>query len=155
MSEPKNKPPEGGGEPVPTVQERLTPVRLAELTGNLTYSHPARTSAANANGDPKAAYCLADYLTARGVSSADEARDHGCAFSALHAAAAQLHGWAAHEHHGKEPFTLTIDQYKAALDAAGKGGAPHAPACSEHLPEAHKAAAKAAAEAAKAEKGTK
>lgn len=135
MGEPKNKPPSGGGEPVPTTQatktlleraqtgERFTPAQLAELTGNTITLKPNIT------------FGGAPFESVR--------------YSALHQGAAQLHGWAAHEHHGKEPFTLTLDQYIKALEAAGNGGAPYAPACSEHLPTAHKAAAEAAAKTQK------
>lgn len=62
--------------------------------------------------------------------------------SALHAAAAALHGWLDHRHHAGEPMRLTDDEYKAALKAAtrpprGKNKLePHRPALSEHCPHA-------------------
>jgi hypothetical protein len=39
-------------------------------------------------------------------------------YSWQHAAAAQLHGWAAHEHHAGAPIALTREDYEAALKAA-------------------------------------
>lgn len=38
----------------------------------------------------------------------------------FHAAAAALHGWLEHEHHEQKPILLTVDDYKAALQAASK-----------------------------------
>ncbi|MEN6535501.1 MAG: hypothetical protein ABFD89_17690 [Bryobacteraceae bacterium] len=146
MLEPKNKPPGGGGEPALNTQEKqpaktlegleksdelLTPNELAALTGNTVALTPNVTF----GGAPP----------------------ESVGFSALHKGAAQLHGWAAHEHHGKEPFALTLKDYQAALKAAGSGLASHEPACSKHIPVAHKAAAEQAKKRAEelAKKGDK
>jgi len=70
------------------------------------------------------------------------------AYSWQHAAAAQLHGWNAHEHHAGSPIQLSRADYEAALAAASAPVAtlmpngltrtvyePHKPALSPHAPK--------------------
>ena len=113
--------------------EKLTPSQLAELSENIIELRP--TVAFGGNEHPTSAY------------------------SAFHEGAAQLHGWAAHAHHGKDPLTLTLEDYKKALEAAAKGEAPHEPACADStvLPKAHQQRIEAAkaSKAAAAQKGNK
>lgn len=54
--------------------------------------------------------------------------------TAAHMAAAQLHGWVSHQAATVTPFTLTREDYVAALTAAQEGAAPHAPAVSPFAP---------------------
>lgn len=94
-------------------------------------------------------------------------------FSALHNAAAILHGWGkrdaagddepwGHRHHAGEPFKLTQADYLKALEAASKTDefgeyVPHPGALSEHCPsiEYHKAHAAKKAALAPAKKSPK
>lgn len=93
--------------------------------------------------EPKAAPKKAEHRTVDELAKAlGEFRqpgpyEEGSGFSARHAAAAQLHGWALHAHHAGEPMRLSEADYRAALEAASpaKGnGVPHKAALSKHSP---------------------
>lgn len=88
--------------------EKFTPEQLAEVSGE-TYRLRANVSV----GQP----CIG-----------------GVGYSPAHLAAAQLHGWTAHRMATSEAFTLTLEDYRAAL-AAVDTFQPHAPACSPYLPK--------------------
>jgi hypothetical protein len=49
--------------------------------------------------------------------------------TAAHRAAAQLHGWVRHDQHSATPLLLSLEDYAAALESAGRGEV-HAPALS-------------------------
>lgn len=59
----------------------------------------------------------------------------GTAFSAKHAAAAQLHGWNAHKQATTEELLISEADYLAALEVAHVGGEAHAPALSPFAPK--------------------
>lgn len=73
-------------------EKRLTPAEHARRTGNVK---------------PLAGLAI----------NGDRRREQ---FSWQHAAAAQLHGWAEHEHHEGKPIELTAAEYEAALKAASE-----------------------------------
>ena len=136
MSTPEKKPPAGGGGSAPEAEqkpkaeekslaeraksgEKLTPEELATVTGNTVNLRPTVTVSGT---------------IFRAVKP-----------NAVHQGAAQLHGWAAHEHHGDGPLKLTITDYQRALEAAAKGLPPYGPACAAKniLPKAHQLRAQA------------
>lgn len=73
-------------------EERLAPAEHAKQTGNVQPFHG---------------------LAVNGERATER-------FSWQHAAAAQLHGWAEHEHHEGGPILLTRAEYAAALKAASE-----------------------------------
>lgn len=129
MGTPKDvKPPSGGGGSAPAeAQEKKEPTLLERIEKGDELT-PEELAQATDNAKPRVAGRLA-----KGESPGD------LVFSVAHQAAAQLHGWAAHNLHSTEPFKLTLKAYEAALKAALSGEKPHEPACSKHLPSAHKA----------------
>jgi hypothetical protein len=93
---------------------------------------------------PAAEMAVVVSMTTGGVATQISGATH---FSALHNAAAILHGWGkkdepwGHRHHAGEPIKLTLDDYRKALEAASKTDehgeyVPHPGALSEHC-EAH------------------
>jgi hypothetical protein len=96
---PPDAPPPDSPPPAPAVVEEprthFTPAELALITGHATELEPKK-----------------------GVRFGGGRPQKTVSYNWQHAAAAQLHGWGAHEHHAGEPIQLTRADYEKAIEAA-------------------------------------
>lgn len=89
------QPPEPPAAETVPARTHFTPAELAVATGNATNRKP-------------------------GIRMGGGTPQEQPVYSWQHNAAAQLHGWAAHEHHAGAPIQLTPAEYQAALKAASE-----------------------------------
>jgi hypothetical protein len=101
-------------------------------------SKAAEAVVTSAEGRPASAELpTVDEHFARAFPASPKGRAHADRWK--HAAAAALHGWAAHQHHAGGPMRLSVTDYAAALEAACQHPlTPHQAALSPHSSRAMK-----------------